>query len=99
MDPLTLYVYAGANGQFTLYEDDGQTYGYEKGEYARIPMTWNDVRHTLTIGKRQGGFPTELARRTFNIVFVSREKGIGFTFDPKPDQSVTYTGDAVEIHP
>ena len=56
-DPITLYVYAGADGAFTLYEDDGLTYGYEKGAFARIPLRWNDATKTLTIGKREGSFP------------------------------------------
>jgi alpha-D-xyloside xylohydrolase len=99
MDDLTLYVYTGADGQFTLYEDDGQTYGYEKGELTRIPITWNDAGNLLTIGKREGGFPTMPARRTFNIVFVSAKSAVGFAFDRKPDQSITYTGDAVQVKP
>ena len=42
-DPIELRIYRGADGQFTLYEDDGESYGYEKGEYAVIPITWNDA--------------------------------------------------------
>src|SRR5262249_12603089 len=42
-DPLTIYVYAGANGAFTLYEDDGVSYGYERGEFARIPIQWDEA--------------------------------------------------------
>jgi len=56
-DPITLYVYADANGAFTLYEDDGLTYGYEKGAFARIPIQWDDATKTLTIGNRAGKFP------------------------------------------
>ncbi|MBN1608020.1 MAG: DUF4968 domain-containing protein, partial [Polyangiaceae bacterium] len=51
-DPIVLWVYAGADGQFSLYEDDGVTYGYEKGAFARIPIRWNDGARTLSIGKR-----------------------------------------------
>ena len=53
---LRIYVYAGRDGQFTLYEDDGLTYGYENGEYANIPLKWDDSNSTLTIGKRSGSF-------------------------------------------
>ena len=56
-DPIVLWVYAGADGAFTLYEDDGLTYGYEKGAFARIPIHWNDATRTLTIGKRAGVVP------------------------------------------
>jgi alpha-D-xyloside xylohydrolase len=99
MDPIALYVYTGADGQFTLYEDDGQTYAYEKGASARIPITWNQMANTLTIGNRQGSFPTMLSHRTFNIVFISPTKPAGFSFDRAPDKSVAYAGDAVEVMP
>ncbi|HVT81047.1 MAG TPA: TIM-barrel domain-containing protein, partial [Phycisphaerae bacterium] len=56
-DPLTLYVYTGTDGKFTLYEDDGLTYACEKGAFSRIPITWNEQTQTLTLSKRQGAFP------------------------------------------
>jgi alpha-D-xyloside xylohydrolase len=96
-DPITLYVYAGADGAFTLYEDDGLTYGYEKGAFARIPMGWDDAAKTLTIGKRTGKFPGMLAKRTFNVVLVTKEKPTGFSFTPKADQTVTYRGKEVKV--
>src|SRR5262249_8337285 len=55
-EQITLYVYAGANGHFSLYEDDGHTYGYERGEFSRIPIDWNDATGTLTIGARAGSY-------------------------------------------
>ena len=56
-DPIELRVYRGANGDFTLYEDENDTYNYEKGAYATIPLSWDDATHTLTIGDRKGHFP------------------------------------------
>jgi alpha-D-xyloside xylohydrolase len=99
MDPITLHVYTGADGQFTLYEDDGQTYGYEKGQSASIPINWNEAGNKLTIGKRQGAYPGMPAQRTFRILFASAKNARGFAFDSKPDQSVTYAGDPVEVKP
>jgi alpha-D-xyloside xylohydrolase len=96
-DPITLYVYAGADGAFTLYEDDGLTYGYEKGAFARIPIHWDDAAKTLTIGKREGKFPGMLAKRTFNVVLVTKDKPAGFSFTPKADQTVTYQGKEVKV--
>ena len=96
-DPITLYVYAGANGAFTLYEDDGLTYGYEKGAFARIPINWDNDSRTLTIGKRTGKFPGMLDKRTFNIVLVAGDKPVGFSFIPKPDQTVAYLGKEVKV--
>lgn len=96
-DPIVLWVYAGANGEFTLYEDDGLTYGYEKGAFARIPMRWNDTTRTLTLGAREGSFPGMQKERTFHVVLVAKGKPVGFSFDPKADKTVRYDGAAVEL--
>ena len=53
-DPIELRVYPGADGDFTLYEDENDTYNYEKGAYAIIPFHWDDAKRTLTIGERKG---------------------------------------------
>ena len=55
--PLEIIVYPGEDGAFTLYDDAGDGYGYEHGEYALIPMTWNDAARTLTLHARQGAYP------------------------------------------
>ena len=96
-DPITLVVYAGADGTFTLYEDDGVTYGYERGAFARIPLQWHDATNTLSIGARKGSFPGMLPQRTFNVIVVSSDRARGFDFAPKPDRVVNYRGDAVEV--
>ena len=62
-DPLEIRIYPGANATFTLYEDDGNTYEYEKAACTRIPMRWNDRMRLLTIGYRQGEYPGMLIRR------------------------------------
>jgi alpha-D-xyloside xylohydrolase len=98
-DPLTLMVYAGADGRFSLYEDDGLTYRYEKGEFSRIPITWNDASKTLTLGKRAGSFDGMLRERTIQVVFVSREKPVGFAFDMPAAKTVRYNGEALEVKP
>ena len=96
-DPLTVYVYAGANGQFTLYEDQGGTYDYERGAFAEIPMRWNEASGTLTIGRRQGSFPEMLKEHEIRVVLVSKDKPVGFSFDATPVKSVHYTGDSVDV--
>ena len=67
-DNLELRIYPGANGTFTLYEDEGDNYNYEKGQYATIVFQWNDSKKTLTIGTRQGSYPGMLQQRRFTIV-------------------------------
>ena len=69
-DALRLYVYAGADADFTLYEDDGLTYAYEKGAFSTIPLHWDDASRTLTIGERSGSFPGMLAERSFHVVVI-----------------------------
>jgi alpha-D-xyloside xylohydrolase len=96
-DPVVLWVYAGADGEFTLYEDDGLTYGYEKGAASRIPMRWNDAARTLTIGRREGSYPGMPNERTFEVVLVSKEKPVGFSFASKADKSLRYDGAPVEL--
>ena len=66
-DPVTLYVYTGADASFTLYEDEGTTYDYEKGEYSTIPLSWSESAGELTIGERKGEFPQMIKERTFNV--------------------------------
>ena len=67
-DNLELRVYPGADATFTLYEDEGDNYNYERGVYTTIPMTWNDRTRTLTIGHRKGNYPGMLQSRKFTIV-------------------------------
>lgn len=67
---LEIRLYKGADGQFTLYEDRGDGYEYEKGEYTLIPFSWSETSHTLTIGNRIGKYPTMTINRTFNIVVI-----------------------------
>jgi alpha-D-xyloside xylohydrolase len=96
-DPIELRVYRGADGKFTLYEDEGDNYNYEKGKYATIPISWNEAKRTLEIGKRSGEFPGMLKERTFNIVWISDGHGVGISSAEKPDAVVHYNGAAVKI--
>jgi alpha-D-xyloside xylohydrolase len=96
-DPIALYVYAGADGAFSLYEDDGLTNDYERGAFTRIPLTWDDATRTLTIGARAGSFSGMLAERTFQIVLVTPQRPVGFSFTPAPDRVVKYSGAAMEV--
>jgi len=97
VDPMEIRVYRGANGSFTLYEDENDNYNYESGSYATIPFTWNDTTQTLTIGARQGSFPGMLTNRTFRIVWVSSAHGAGVPNTTVADNVVAYTGTTVQI--
>jgi len=96
-DPIELRVYRGADGAFTLYEDEGDNYNYEKGAYATIPITWIESKQTLTLGKRAGKFPGMLKERTFRIVWVKAGHGAGVATTEAADAIVRYTGKAVKV--
>jgi len=98
-DPIELRVYRGADGAFTLYEDENDGYNYEKGIYATIPIHWNEATQTLDIGKRKGSFPGMLESRTFEIVFVIENHGIGIGPTRGADKTVRYTGESVSVKP
>jgi alpha-D-xyloside xylohydrolase len=97
-DPIELRIYPGADGQFTLYEDENDNCSYEKGAYATITFVWNDLHKTLTVSDRQGKFPGMLKTRTLNIVLVKDNHGTGIEMCPKPDRTTKYTGTKLEIH-
>jgi alpha-D-xyloside xylohydrolase len=91
-DPIEIRVYKGQSGSFTLYEDEGDTYDYENGQYAQIPLSWDETAQQLTIGARTGSFTGMLASRTFNIVWVAPNHGTGVAVTGTPDQVVKYDG-------
>ena len=93
---ITLYVYAGRNGEFQLYEDEGTNYNYEKGKFATIDIRYDDASKTVTFGKRQGSFNGMLKSRTFNVVLVTKDNAQPLDFNAK-GKSVTYSGKAVSV--
>jgi alpha-D-xyloside xylohydrolase len=98
-DPIELRIYRGADGQFTLYEDENDNYNYEKGAYSTIPFSWNDSTQTLTIGQRKGQFPGMLQERTFRIVFARERHGTGVGVEESPDKVLRYAGQPLTITP
>jgi alpha-D-xyloside xylohydrolase len=95
--PLTLFVYTGASGHFDIYDDDGLSYGYQRGEFARIPVSYDEASGALTIGARQGSFPGMMQQRVFNVRWISGPTQNAANFDAEPDRRVTYTGAPVTI--
>jgi alpha-D-xyloside xylohydrolase len=91
-DPLEIRIYPGAGGGFTLYEDEGENYNYENGQFATIEFNWNDAENTLTIGDRKGEFKGMLKNRTFNFVVVQPNNGTGIGEPEKFSKTVQYAG-------
>jgi alpha-D-xyloside xylohydrolase len=98
-DPIELRIYRGANGAFTLYEDENDSYNYEKGVHATIPFSWDDAAHTLTIGDRTGAFPGMLEKRNFRVVFVTENHGVGGGLTENADKTVEYSGKRITVMP
>jgi alpha-D-xyloside xylohydrolase len=96
-EPIELHIYGGANGSFTLYEDEGDNYNYEKRIYATIPIFYNESKHILTIGKRQGSFPGMLKERTFHVVWIRPGHGTGIPMTERPDIMIRYNGSPVTV--
>jgi len=96
-DPMELRIYRGADGDFTLYEDENDGYNYEKGVHATIPFHWDEAKQALTIGERKGDFPGMLAVRGFQIVFVGENHGVGTLSENKPDHMVQYSGKQITV--
>jgi alpha-D-xyloside xylohydrolase len=98
-DPIELRVYRGADGDFTLYEDENDNYNYEKAVYATIPLHWDDRASILTIGAGKGEFPGMLHKRTFRVVFVRDNHGVGIDPTDAVDKVVEYSGTKLEVKP
>jgi alpha-D-xyloside xylohydrolase len=96
-ETIELRIYPGANGDFVLYEDENDTYAYEKGVYATIAFHWNDAKRQLTIDPRKGKFPGMLAKRTFKVVVVSTGHGTGIEDTATPDKVVKYDGKKLTV--
>lgn len=91
-DTLEIRIYKGADGKFTLYEDEGDNYNYEKGLFSIIDFIWNNAKGTLIISKRIGEFPGMLKSRMFRIIAVSTEAGTGMNAPERFQADVIYDG-------
>jgi alpha-D-xyloside xylohydrolase len=94
---INLYVYAGQNGRFRLYEDEGTNYNYERGKYATIDITYDDATKTVSFGARKGSFNGMLKNRRFNVVLISQDAPKALNLDNPEGTMVQYSGKAVSV--
>ncbi len=94
---INLYVYAGQNGQFQLYEDEGVNYNYEKGKYATIDIAYDDDSRTVTFSARKGNFPGMLKQRRFNVVLITKDQAKPLNLDNPEGKMVQYAGKEVSV--
>ena len=95
-DELEIRVYPGANGSFTLYEDEGDNYNYEKGKFSEIQFSWDEASRILSIAPRKGSFRGMLQNHKFHIVLVGKDSGEG----DKPmhaNTTVDYNGKSMKV--
>ncbi|MDL2303411.1 glycoside hydrolase family 31 protein [Dysgonomonas sp. OttesenSCG-928-D17] len=95
-EPYEIRIYTGADARFTIYEDEGDNYNYEKGKFSTFSFIWNDAERKLKITKREGEFSGMQKDMTFNIVIVKPESGTGFT-KSLPSKIVKYSGEAIVV--
>ena len=95
--PYEIRIYPGTDAAFTMYEDDNETYNYEKGQYATYDLKWNDATKTLSIGARKGLFPGMTTTRQLNVVLVQPGKNEGINAGSVNVKSIKYTGQPVLV--
>lgn len=95
--PVELRIYRGADGSFTLYDDAGDSYAYENGERALVPLTWNEAAKTLHFGACQGSYPGMAAQTQFRIRWVAPGHAAGTPGDQPGDVNFTYDGTAAAV--
>ncbi len=95
--PYTLMVYAGANGEFDWYNDEGTNYNYEKGKFDIIPIRYDDAQKTLVLGSREGSYDGMEETLTINVVLVSGDNACGVDKPTSKVQKITYSGSKLSV--
>jgi alpha-D-xyloside xylohydrolase len=93
--PIELRIYPGTDGSFTLYNDAGDTYDYEKGAHSTIAIKWDDASRTLSLGAREGSFPGDPKSTVFRVMLVGRGHGSGGDVASASDKEIKYDGSAI----
>ena len=86
-EPMTVVVYPGADGAFTMYEDDGRSFDYRQGAQMRLAMRWNDAARRLSIGLAPGSKMLPPATRPIRVRIAGT----------KEERAVEFTGKPVEV--
>ena len=95
--PITLNVYTGANGSFDIYEDDGRSNNYPKGQFSRIPASYDEASGTLSVGARTGEFTGMAKDRKISVRWISGASKDAANFDAAPAATLDYSGVAVQV--
>ena len=90
-DELEIRIYTGKDAAFTLYNDEGDNYNYEKGKHIEIPIVWNEKNQTLTLEKQKGSYKDQTAQYTMNIVWISGKQNDTIS------ETIQYAGKKVAV--
>ena len=96
-DPITLFIYTGKDASFSLYEDEGVNYNYEKGAFSNIDFNYTESTRILTLNDRKGDFSGMMTHRDFRIIVISPKSAKPLDFNQKADYKLSYTGKQVAI--
>ncbi|MVN20259.1 glycoside hydrolase family 31 protein [Mucilaginibacter arboris] len=96
-EDLEIRIYPGGDAEFDLYEDEGDSYNYEKGKYSAIHFNWNDLTKTLSIADRKNEFASMLHTRNFKLVLITPQKKFSLQPYSKTDKTVRYAGKKIEV--
>jgi hypothetical protein len=92
--PLTLRVFAGASGHFTMYDDAGTGLGYEHGQYTDTPISYTSGAgaSTVVIGAARGAYPGAPSSRqyTVDLADVSAPREVLVDGQPLPTSAWSY---------
>jgi alpha-D-xyloside xylohydrolase len=94
---INIYVYAGKDCDFTLYEDEGINYNYEQGKYSKINLHWDEAKSTLTIGSRDGSYEGMPVNRQFNVIKVDAKHPTTFNVNTI-GKMVDYSGNEIKVN-
>jgi len=95
--PITLYVFTGSDAEFTLYEDENDNNDYQKGSCSMIPIRYNELNGTLTVGPTKGNYPGRPAKRKFQIVWIGKETPLSLLSENIKPQGVTYENESIVV--
>jgi alpha-glucosidase/alpha-D-xyloside xylohydrolase len=85
-DPTTLVVYPGADGTSSLYEDDGRSFAYRKGDRMTLQIGWQDRGRRLSVGMASGSRMRAPSPRAFSVAVAGESGAKTLTFTGKPTQ-------------
>jgi alpha-glucosidase (family GH31 glycosyl hydrolase) len=84
--PLRVTIYPGANGAFTLYDDDGKSFAHKRGDFMRLAMTWNDATRRFAVALAPGSRMRSPNPLRLDLRLAGSRAVTSLTFDGQPQE-------------